>query len=263
MSSDLTDAAPTDAVHTTDPIAVRRHRRFTRWTHWINFPLLAIMIWSGLRIYWADVQDPYGFGVGLVGWHWFDFLPSWVNDRFNLERKLAAGMAYHFTFGWLFTINGLAYGIYTWWSGEWRRLLPDRYSPRDAVEVVKHDLHIGDGELPPQGRYNAAQRISYTFVIVMGALAVLTGLAIYKPTQLAPLTWVFGGYEMARTIHFAIAILFIAFFVVHVLQVIRAGWGNFASMVTGYQRIERPAEERGEQRDDDRDDDWDEEAADV
>ncbi len=234
-----TDEERHDVAPEAQAVAVRTHRRFTRWTHWINFPLLTIMIWSGLRIYWADVRDPYGFGVGLVGWHWFDFLPDAVNDRFNLERKLAAGMAYHFTFGWFFAINGIAYGIYTWRSGEWRHLLPDRYSPRDAVEVVKHDLHVGDRELPPQGRYNAAQRITYTLVIVMGALAVLTGLAIYKPTQLAPLTWIFGGYEFARTLHFGITVAFIAFFVVHVLQVIHAGWGNFASMITGYRRIDR------------------------
>ena len=30
---------------------VRKHRRGNRWMHWINFPLLSIMIWSGLRIY--------------------------------------------------------------------------------------------------------------------------------------------------------------------------------------------------------------------
>ena len=25
-----------------------------RWLHWINFPLLTLMIWSGLLIYWAN-----------------------------------------------------------------------------------------------------------------------------------------------------------------------------------------------------------------
>jgi len=250
MSADAAEPSPpADAPAVNgDPVAVRRHRRVTRWTHWINAPLLAIMIWSGLRIYWADGQDPYGFGVGLVGWHWFDFLPSWINDRFNLERKLAAGMAYHFTFGWFFAVNGVVYVLYTWRSGEWRRLLPDRHSPADAVQVIEHDLHLGDRELPPQGRYNGAQRIAYTAIVVLGALAVLTGSAIYKPTQLAPLTWVFGGYEMARTIHFTITILFIAFFVVHVLQVMRAGWGNFAAMVTGYQRLDRSEPDAGTSR---------------
>lgn len=215
--------------------AVLKHRRASRWMHWINFPLLTIMIWSGLRIYWADVRDPFGFGVGLVGWHWFDFLPDAVNERLGLERRLARGMAFHFTFGWLFTLNGIAYGIYTWRSGEWRHLLPDRYSVKDAVAVTKHDLFIRNKPLPPQGRYNGAQRLSYTAIIVMGAIAVLTGLAIYKPTQLNLLTTLFGGYESAKTIHFIVTIGFLVFFVIHILQVVRAGWANFASMITGYE----------------------------
>lgn len=207
--------------------------------HWINFPLLTIMIWSGLRIYWADVRDPFGFGVGLVGWHWFDFLPDFINGPLGLERKLARGMAFHFTFGWFFTLNGIAYGMYTWLSGEWRHLLPDRYSHKDAVAVTKHDLFIRNKPLPPQGRYNGAQRWSYTLIIVLGAVAVLTGLAIYKPTQLNLLTVLFGGYETARTIHFVVTISFLVFFVVHILQVMRAGWANFASMVTGYELLKR------------------------
>lgn len=218
-------------------VAVFKHGRVARWTHWINVPLLAVMIWSGLRIYWADVRDPYGFGVGLVGWHWFDFLPDSVNSALGLERRLAKGMAWHFTFGWLFAVNGVVYGLYLWRSGEWRKIVPERRALGDAWRVVKHDVGFRRSALPPQGRYNAAQRITYTFVLVLGAFAVLTGLAIYKPSQLSPLTWAFGGYEMARTIHFSITIAFLVFFVVHVLQVARAGWRNFTSMITGYERV--------------------------
>ena len=77
--------------------------------HWINFPLLTIMIWSGLRIYWADLRDPYVFGFG--GWELFEFFPDWVNEPLGLNRKLARGMAFHFTFGWLFALNGIAFGL--------------------------------------------------------------------------------------------------------------------------------------------------------
>ena len=33
---------------------VKKHQLATRWFHWLNFPLLSIMIWSGLLIYWAN-----------------------------------------------------------------------------------------------------------------------------------------------------------------------------------------------------------------
>ena len=36
----------------------------SRWFHWVNFPILSAMIFSGLLIYWA--YDPYRIGLGAV-----------------------------------------------------------------------------------------------------------------------------------------------------------------------------------------------------
>ncbi len=218
------------------PVARLKHPRAIRWLHWINFPLLAVMIWSGLRIYWAE--DVYAFGVG--SWQWFAFFPEVIYDKLDLDRHLARGMAFHFSFAWLFVINGLAYTIYLAASGEWRHIVPDRRSAAEAKDVVLHDLHL-KAEAPPQGRYNAAQRIAYTIVLAMAAIVVVSGFAIYKPTQLHPLPLLFGGYQGARLIHFSMTIGILLFFVVHLLQVLRAGWGNFRGMITGYE-IEQPEE---------------------
>ena len=117
-------------------------------------------------------------------------------------------------------------------SGEWRFLIPERQSLRDAIQVTLVDLHLKKG-LPAQTKYNAAQRIAYSAVIVMGFGMLVTGLAIYKPTQLHWLTTILGGYEMARWEHFWITMGFVGFFLVHVGQVILAGWNNFRSMVSG------------------------------
>ncbi|MGB0113519.1 MAG: cytochrome b/b6 domain-containing protein [Ilumatobacteraceae bacterium] len=218
-----------------DEVARLVHPRAIRWLHWINFPLLFIMIWSGMRIYWAE--DVYSIGIG--DWQWFAFWPEIVYEQFELSSKLAKGMAFHFAFGWLFVINGLIYTIYLLATKEWRHLLPDRHSAREAKDVVLHDLHLRE-TAPPQGKYNAAQRISYTIVLAMAVILVVTGFAIYKPTQLHPLPLLFGGYQGARLIHFAMTIGLLLFFFVHVVQVVRSGWGNFRSMITGYQ-IERRA----------------------
>jgi thiosulfate reductase cytochrome b subunit len=69
----------------------------------------------------------------------------------------------------------------------------------------------------------------------MAAVLVVSGFAIYKPTQLYPLPLLFGGYQGARLIHFAMTIGLIVFIAVHLLQVARAGWNNFRAMVTGYE----------------------------
>ena len=106
-------------------------------------------------------------------------------------------------------------------------------SLRDAIQVTLVDLHLRKG-LPSHTKYNGAQRIAYTSVIAMGLGMLVTGLAIYKPTQLHWLTTILGGYEMARWEHFWITMGFVGFFVIHIVQVVLAGWNNFRSMVSGY-----------------------------
>ncbi len=213
-----------------------KHPLAIRWLHWISFPLLFLMIWSGLMIYWANSVYQIGWGENTL----VNFFPDWFFNALKLPQRLAEGMALHFFFMWLFIVNGVIYVAYLALSGEWRQLVPDRNSLRYAVLVTLHDLHIRRG-LPPQGKYNGAQRIAYTGIIAMGAASVITGLAIYKPTQVAWLTSLLGGYEWARWEHFWLMIGFVLFFVVHVVQVIAAGWNNFRSMVAGYELT--PAED--------------------
>ena len=211
----------------------KKHPLAVRWMHWINFPLLTLMIWSGMLIYWANPV----YSIWIGNYELFKFFPPWFNDFFGIPFRLAEGLQLHFFFMWLFIINGVIYVIYTIISGEWRAIVPVPSSLKRAPLVALHDAHIVK-EKPPQGKYNDAQRIAYTSVITMGALSLLSGLAIYKPLQLAWLTAAFGGYEWARWIHFWLTVAFVAFFAVHVIQVILAGWSNFRSMITGYDIVD-------------------------
>jgi len=211
----------------------KKHPLAIRWLHWVNFPLLTVMIWSGILIYWANQV----YAIRLFGYELFKFFPLWFYDYLGIPFRLAEGMQIHFFFMWLFAVNGLIYVIYVIVSDEWRALVPIPGSFKRAPLVALHDAHIVK-KLPPQGKYNDAQRISYTIIILMGAGSVVTGLAIYKPMQLSWLTALLGGYEWARWEHFWLMIGFVLFFVVHVAQVILAGWGNFRSMITGYDIVD-------------------------
>jgi len=204
-----------------------------RWFHWVNFPILMVMIWSGILIYWANDIYKITIGKTLV----FHFFPDAFYKYFNISSRLAEGMAFHFLFMWFFAINGLLYVTYTIISGEWRDLVPQKNSFKEAWLVLLHDLHIRKSA-PLQGKYNAAQRIAYTAIIVMGFGSVLTGLAVYKPVQFYWLCFICGGYHFARIIHFALTIGYCLFFVIHIVQVILAGWPNFRSAVTGFDVIE-------------------------
>ena len=211
---------------------IHKHPLAIRWLHWINFPVLTVMIWSGLLIYWAN--DVYR--VGWADKTILKFFPDSVYKAMNIPFRLAEGMSLHFFFMWFFTLNGLIYFFYLLFSKEWKLIVPNKHSLKEAWLVVLHDLHIRKG-LPPQKKYNAAQRIAYTGVIIMGFFMILTGLAIYKPAQLYWLCAGLGGYEWARAEHFIITALFVLFFVVHIAQVIIAGWNNFRGMVTGFEVV--------------------------
>lgn len=222
-----------------------KHPRAIRWMHWINFPILFTMIWSGLLIYWGDSDNAYlhphrvyRIGVGSVTL--FRFFPEWVYQTLNAPYRITTGLGYHFFFMWIFALNGLVYAIYLLASGEWRLLVPTIKSWREAIQVTLFDLHLSKIH-PPVKKYNGAQKIAYTTIVLMGACSLITGLAIYKPTQTHWLTSLLGGYEMARWEHFWLTIGFMGFFLLHVFQVVKTGWNNFRGMVTGYEI--RPSDE--------------------
>lgn len=215
----------------------RKHLLAIRWMHWVNFPVLFTMIWSGLLIYWNDSDNAYRhphaiYRVGLGKLTIVRFFPEWFWKLINAPYHVTQGLGYHFFFMWIFALNGVCYVLYTALSGEWRFLIPQKRSFRDAIQVTLVDLHLRKS-LPDQTKYNGAQRIAYTAVILMGIGSLMTGLAIYKPTQTHWLTSLLGGYEMARWEHFWLTLSFVGFFVIHIVQVILAGWNNFRSMVSG------------------------------
>jgi thiosulfate reductase cytochrome b subunit len=86
---------------------------------------------------------------------------------------------------------------------------------------------------PHQGKHNALQKAAYFLLPIFGALAVVTGIAIWKPVELAPLTAVFGGYVWARYWHFIAMLAIVVLSVVHVFMVFAVDPYSIPSMITG------------------------------
>ena len=261
------DAVEPSASLTESKVLYKKHPLAIRWFHWINFPVLFTMTWSGMLIYWANRVfhfTIYGQSAAYRLAHsgapadplfpdsWYTVpTPAWFppiiakafpdHNLWSLDGRLAEGMGWHFFFAWIFTINGLLYVTFLLFSGQWRKIVPKPAAIWESTQVVLVDLHLSKKKLPVR-KYNAAQQIAYTGVIILGALMVLTGISIYKPSSQGWLTHLFGGYTVARFIHFWVTMLFLAFFLVHVGQVIRTGWNNFRGMVTGYELV--PAQEK-------------------
>jgi len=217
---------------------VRRHHWIVRLTHWATVVLLAGMIASGLQIYEAYAR------FGNRGGPYF---PSPFNDAqfpawSRLGGWLAGALNWHFALMWPLVACGLLYLSYLVASGEWRALV---FRPRDlhgAIEMQKYYLGLRK-EHPPQGKHNALQKLAYTFIVLLGTLSVLTGLAIYKPVQFGWLTWLFGGFQTARYWHFWTVWIFIAFTAVHVALVFLVDPHSLAAMITGWYRGRFPSHE--------------------
>ena len=215
---------------------VRRHHWIVRLTHWATVIVLAGMIASGLQIYEAYAR------FGNRG------DPTYVNPleavRFartiRLGGWLAGGLNWHFALMWPLVIGGLLYASYLVASGEWRALL---FGPRDvpgAIAMAKYYLRLRKDH-PPQGKHNPLQKLAYTTVVLLGGLAVLTGIAIYKPLQFSWLTALLGGFQAARYWHFWIVWIFVGFSVAHVLLVFLVDPASLRAMLTGGYRGRFPS----------------------
>ena len=217
--------------------AVRRHHGVVRLAHWLNAVTLAGMIASGLQIYLAFPH----FGTKE---HTYALPNPWdgggIPEAARLGGWLAGGLNWHFALAWPFVITGLVYLLFLVFSGEWRSLL---FRPRDvrpAIDMQLYYLRLRK-EHPPQGKHNALQKGAYTAIVLLGALSALTGFAIYKPVQLAWLTSLFGGYELARYWHFWAVWIFIGFTLLHVVLVLVVDPASLRAMISGWYRGRFPS----------------------
>ena len=218
------------------PPLVRRHHWIVRLTHWGTAVVLAGMITSGLQIYEAYAR--FGNRGG-------PYYPSPFNDTqfpasIRLGGWLAGALNWHFALMWPLVAFGLLYLFYLVGSGEWRSLV---FRPRDvpgAIGMARYYLRLRTDH-PPQGKHNPLQKLAYTSMVLLGAFAVLTGVAIYKPVQFAWLTALLGGFQAARYWHFWTVWIFVGFTLTHVLLVFVVDPASLRAMLTGWYRGRFPS----------------------
>ena len=193
------------ATRAAHPVAIRV-------MHWIGVYAMGCMIFSGWEIYNASPSLPFLFPrwAGLGGW-------------------LGGALAWHLSAMWLLFADGIAYLIYGFVSGHFRRDLRPP-SPSEFRRAVGAALRFRLGHR--LGHYNAVQRLLYGGVILVLLVQVATGLAIWKPVQFGWLAGFFGGYPIARGIHLTMMLLLVAFVVLHVTLVALFP-RTLASMIVG------------------------------
>jgi thiosulfate reductase cytochrome b subunit len=175
------------------------HPLIVRVTHWINAGAIIVMIMSGLEIHNA-----------------YPTLPFKVPRMLTLGGWLGGATQWHFAAMWVLMTSGLTYVTYGFVSGRFKRKFWP-ISPREVAADVKAALsgRLSHADL---SIYNAVQRLLYSGVILAGIVAVLTGLAIWKPVQFQALTLFFGDFGRARIIHFLAMCAIFLFLVLHVVM---------------------------------------------
>src|ERR1700723_945131 len=170
---------------------------WVRVMHWINAVAIILMIMSGLQVYNASPlfkSLTFSHSITLGGW-------------------LGGALLWHFAAMWLLMVNGLVYLT----LGFATRRFAKKLLPISPTGVIADTTAALTGKLSHDdlSRYNQVQKLLYTGTIIVGVLIVLSGLSIWKPVQLQWLTAVFGGYDVARYVHFICMSAIVAFLVIH------------------------------------------------
>ena len=207
---------------------MKRHHWLVRLTHWINVVAVILMVGSGLRIF--NAYPAFAPRGGTFCCYPFEHqpIPAWL----TFGGWLAGARHWHFAMMWLLVVNGFVYLAFIYLHGEWRDLTPRRGDLRDSWEMVKFYLFIRRNH-PPQGKHNALQKFAYFSMPVLGAVLVVTGVAIWKPVQFGLLTHLLGGYVWARYWHFLAMVLLLALGFVHVFMVFAVDPQSLRAMLTG------------------------------
>ena len=288
MTDHTADAAGADdkPARARGPL-VYRQSIWTRVTHWTWAIALFFLLLSGLQIWNAHpalyIGEQSGFefdntvlaigaentdagvrGVTTIFGHTFDTtgllgvseragrpnyvgFPSWAT--IPSSRDLATGRVVHFFFAWILVATLAVWLVASLFNSHlWRDII---LKPRDIGDLprdIRDHLRL---RFEHRRRYSPLQKLAYFVVLViLFPLIILTGLTM-SPGMNAAWPWlveVFGGRQTARTIHFAVMVALVLFFVVHIAMVLLAGPLNeLRSMITGWYRTS-PGSEDGEAR---------------
>jgi Ni/Fe-hydrogenase b-type cytochrome subunit len=207
---------------------VLRHHWIVRLTHWIAVVAITIMVGSGLRIF--NAYPAFARRGETFCCYPFEHqpIPAWL----TFGGWLGGARHWHFAMMWVLVLDGLAYMAFIYLHGEWRDLVPRRGDLRDTIQMIRFYLFLRRDH-PHQGKHNALQKSAYYAMPWLGVVLVLTGLAIWKPVELSPLTAVFGGYIWARYWHFMAMTALVILAVGHVFMVFAVDPNSVPSMITG------------------------------
>jgi thiosulfate reductase cytochrome b subunit len=211
----------------------QRRSALVRACHWLVAASVIALLVSGGAILLAHPRMYWGETGVLGAPSLFDLPLPFVFGQTGWARAL------HFLCAWVFVTSGSVYVLGSVSIRHFQRhLLPSRAEL--AWKSIRHTLADSLRRQPQrqdERRYNPVQKVSYLAVIfLLSPLAVWTGLAMSPAvtSSLPFLAEVLGGRQSARTLHFFAASVLLAFLLVHIAMLCRAGGGRrLSAMIAG------------------------------
>ena len=245
LIGDVQSAVTSKSAHPGVETSRSVHSYSVRICHWINVIACGYLLVSGVHIL-LDFPELYWGNTGYRGYPAIFKLSDW-----GLSWEAAGqlgdrrwGRNYHVTFAWVFLINGLVYVAWNLYTTHFRtRMLPARAEL--TMAHLRTDLrdHVRwrSRRHASSSSYGTLQKTSYLLLIfVFVPFMILSGVA-QSPGYTAAmpvLLDLFGGRQSARTLHTIGTVVLVLFVVVHLLEIVAAGFfRRVRSMITGKESI--------------------------
>jgi len=210
--------------------------------HFLNMLFMMFIIRAGIQIL-ADHPRLYWSRDCTPGTEWFRFqravpegriwtakddavtMPTWLGIP-GLRHTIGLARWWHFSIVLLWTINGVAFYVLVFATGQWLRLVPVTWGVfpaalSTAIQYASLNFPINDSWT----RYNGLQQLSYFITVFIAApVSITTGL-LQSPAisnRLGSLKRVLNR-QAARSIHFVSFCWFVLFILAHGIMVFITG----------------------------------------
>ena len=209
-----------------------------RLLHFLNLFFMVFIIRAGVQIL-ADHPRLYWQRDCTPGTEWFRFqkkvptdriwtskddsvtLPGWLGIP-GIRHSIGLARWWHFSTTLLWMINGVAFYVLLFATGQWLRIVPTTWDvfPNAASTAIQYLSLTFPGD-ESWTRYNGLQQLTYfATVFVAAPTSIITGL-MQSPAISNRLGWVGRvlNRQRARTIHFLALWWFLLFILAHVTLV--------------------------------------------
>jgi thiosulfate reductase cytochrome b subunit len=230
------------------------HALWVRIAHWVATASILTLAVSGVailmvhpRLYWGEagndltpalIELPISRNYQHAGWTPATPFaerggtPVSASRTYDIFNQNGWARSLHFLAAWCLVVPGVLYLLTGLAAGHFRAHVWPRAAEL-APQHVWHDVRDhARWRIPPASggpRYGVLQKLAYSLVIFAAApLIVVTGLTM-SPAITASfpiLLSVFGGYQSARTLHFASFLVLGLFVLVHLAMVVASGFAR-------------------------------------